>query len=302
VWFLGYRIVGRWWGGAIPAVFFAVDPYTLAYARTVGAEALAMFLLLAVACVGVGFATRRIALGAVTVCWLAFTKLEFAALPLVLLAVVVCSRPGRGIVVRAAVAVLGIYVLLGCYVVGNAIVNDYAGISVVSPINCLGKVIQYRMQSKAPAEYARITRKIDAYLATEGNQGPYAYARFDPEISQDNWRLAGEYAHAAIRNAPAEFAEKTLRLMRPEAPVALLALAWIVVWARCGARFAPIGLVSLLLLYDLLVTAVGGYSAYDRLQVVSYSMRVLVLTSTPVVAAHVVARRRVGVVPSTPAG
>ena len=268
----------------MPAFVFAVSPYILEYARMLSSELLASFLLLAIACVGVAFGTTRIALGGLAVGVLAFTKIEFLLLPVVLLVAVTLARPGRRTVARAALATGVIYALLGVYAIGNAIVNDYAGVSVIAPINRLGKVMQYRMQSDAPAEYAETTRAIDAYLSDEAAQlsrgtdpSPYALAARHPEISDNDWRLAGEYAFATIVNAPAEFSWKTLQLLFEDAWVVLLAAGWLLLWAIRGARLTPIGLTSLLLLYDLVLTAVGGYTDFGRLHVASYSLRVLVL-------------------------
>ena len=155
--FLAQRAVGRWWAGLAIGGLCAMSPDVLGFARTITSEMMALALLVAVACLLVTFTPRKVWPLAGMLALLAFTRLEFVPLPAVLFVVLLALRPARRTAIHAFVATGLIYALLGGYVLANSITNDYAGLSVISRINLLGKVMQYRMQDKAPQRYAGIS-------------------------------------------------------------------------------------------------------------------------------------------------
>jgi hypothetical protein len=94
-----------------------------------------------------------------------------------------------------------------------------------------------------------------------------------PALRADNWRLAGEYGSATIRAAPVEFSVETARELTRRKWFVVIAVCWLAAWAtRGGARTRVLGLLSLLALYDILMTSLGGYESFDRLQAPAYPL------------------------------
>jgi hypothetical protein len=272
--FLGQRASGRWWVGLVTGAAFAISWAPVHYARTIGSEALSIPAFVALACVVVTFEGRRVLLGSVLVALLVFTRLEFIALPALLVALVWLGRPRRRTLYWALGAAAATYTALVLYAVANGVTNDYYGLSVVSRINRLGKVMEYRMQHRAPARFDDVTVRLDAYLGQPAPYyGPYVFAAGMPELRADNWRLAGEYGLATIEAAPIEYAVETAREVSRRKWFVAIAVCWLAAWATLGgARTRVLGLLSLLALYDILMTSLGGYESFDRLQAPAYPL------------------------------
>jgi hypothetical protein len=291
--FLGQKATGRWWVGLVTGGAFAISWAPVHYARTIGSEALSIPLFVGLACLMVMFDGRRVMVGSVVVALLAFTRLEFIAIPAVLAGLVWFAHPSRRTLYAAFGAAAAIFASLFAYALTNGVMNDYYGLSVVSRINRLGKIMEYRMQGDAPSRYDDITTQLDAYLRQPASyHGPYVFASRMPELQADNWRLAGEYGTATMRAAPLEFAQKTARELGRHGWFVAIAICWIALWAvRGGTTPRAVGILSLLVLYDLAMTSLGGYESFDRLQAPAYPLMLVVTVVSLLAGANVVIRR-----------
>lgn len=279
--YLAEQAVRRWWAGTAVGCLFAISCHALGWARVVSSEALSVPLIVAVACAIV--ADRR-RLAFVLAAWLMFTRPEFVLLPVLLLA----AWRTR----QAAIATAGIYVLLGIYVLGNWQANDYPGVSVISRVNLFGKVMQYRMHDEAPGG---LSRDIEQFLArpTDGDP-PYVFAELHPDVKADNWQAASDFSTAAIRSNPAEYGWRTARQFLNDWTIVLVCGFWVGAWWR--SRMRTLGVLSSLILYDLVMVSLGGYKYLDRLQAPARALWFVVLCSTLIVGAKVIGRASIGIV------
>jgi hypothetical protein len=233
------------------------------------------------------------------------TRPEWIFLPLPLFAYLLLIAWRRGTLRRfwphALVSVVLLYGVLGAYIFANATENNFAGVTSNQRVNLLGKVMQYHMQNEAPAGYAQVARVVNTYVA-QGGDNPYELALSYPELSQDHWALAGDYANAVVSSHPLEFLAKSVVVFftssvhyrafsqadaggpvaqppfQPEVSLSayiartyqvfpLFALFWIALafW-RKKARLEMVetmGAVVLLVFYELILVTLGGYTDYD---------------------------------------
>jgi hypothetical protein len=287
--FLAQRATRRWWAGLVTGVYFSASSYQLEWLRTIGSEMLAIFLLTAVACFAVTFRPSRLWPSAGVVCVLVFTRLEFVLLPVLLLVLILVGRYGRRTNLQAVAAAAGIYALLAVYAAANGAMNGYTGISVVSPINQFGKVLQYRMRDEdVTARYPRTAAAVEEYLAgPDAESGPYTLALRRPWIAADHWKIAGDYAAAMVRARPVEFLVESARTFRWRAGWFLVVSgAWLIVWPLSRSLIArAFGLLAVLGLYDLAMVSVGGYKDWHRLQAPSWGVRMTLVLGTAIVVA-----------------
>ncbi len=244
----------------------------------------------------------------------------------------VAARHGRfrRVVPHALAAVLVLYGALGLYIYENATHNGYAGISVIQRINLLGKVMQYDMQNEAPPQYAQLTQEINAYRST-GAHSPYAFAELHPEVAANNWALADAYATTIVEHHPIEYALKTgalffsslgnyyyesrvtsqgpfwqpLFLLENLSQKALFlyqlfpffALLWLglLLWRRTARSplVEMMGALSLIGLYELVLTSSGGYEAYARLHSAFNPVLLVVVWGTLLLGLAFLAQRMV---------
>ena len=288
--FLTQRATGRWWAGATGALFGLME-LPLDYTRTITSELLAMTLLVAVACLAATFTPRRTWPTAAIVALLVFTRPEFLALPAVLLVLVLVAYGDRRARVHAVLAAGAIYALVGLYILGNNAINDYPGFTVVTEINSLGKAMQYGLQDEAPSRYSTLTARIDDHLDRGLEASPYVLAERYPGIRADNWELAGDYGRSVLRAAPLTYAWKSAELAARQKKILVLAALGLILWAAARSpRTRVVGLLSLLCLYDLVMTSLGAYDNYERLYAPIFPLTVVLIVSIAVLDVELVRR------------
>ncbi len=246
----------------------------------------------------------------------------FLPVPLFAYLLLIARRRGmlRRFLPHVLVAVVLLYGVLGAYILANAIENNFAGVTYNQRVNLLGKVMQYHMQNEAPASYAQVAAVVNAYVA-RGGDNPYELALSYPKLSQDHWALAGDYANAIVSSHPLEFLAKSVVVFftssvhyrafsqadagvpvaqppfQPEVVLSayiartyqffpLVALFWMVLafW-RKKARLEMVetmGAVVLLVLYELILITLGGYTDYDyaRLHIPFDPLMIVVIWGT----------------------
>jgi hypothetical protein len=214
-----YLIARRVWIATTVALVASVNTYQVSYAKGVIVEGFALWTVVSLALVVVLFfrspRARELWLVAGALLLALMTRPEwlYAAVPLFVFMLLGTHRLGvarRRLALHACAAVAILYSLIGVYVYANGAKYSYGPFVVIPRIVLLGKVMQYRMQDDAPPRYAGVTRRIDAYLAKEGDRGPYLFVDQNPDVGADYWRLAGEYARATVRNDPVEYVWKTV--------------------------------------------------------------------------------------------
>ena len=242
----------------------------------------------------------------------------------------VAARHGkfRRFVPHVIAAVLVLYGVLGVYIYENATLNGYAGVSVVQRINLLGKVMQYNMQNEAPPQYAALSQEVDAYKKT-GGISPYAFADLYPEVSANHWALADAYATAIVEHHPIEYVLKTIpvtfssltayeedSIILPQGPFGkqlliventsfkamflyrffpVFALVWLglLLWRRTKRPqlVEVMGALSLISLYELVLTTTGGYESYGRLHTAFDPLMLVVICGSLLLSLAFLARR-----------
>ncbi len=322
----------RAWLAAIVAALLGTNLRVLSYVKPILSEGLTLFLTVTLA-LAVTLHLRRSSprrLWLVAGCLLALfmTRPEWIYLPIPLALFLALIAWGRGDARRMAWHAVGsmvaLYAVVGLYILGNSLVNHFAGVTYIQNINLLGKVMQYHMQNEAPSQYAPITHVLNTFAARR-DADPWQAANAYPALKQNHFALADRYAKAIILRHPVEFVTKSwpvavhtlqtsypFRAFTPTGALAtplhwldqfsgvtlgqmvwILALAplwWALLiarrwpWARrtlasardrFGLADVPLTLpagtieimagLSLLAVYDLILTTMGGYVYYDRL-------------------------------------
>lgn len=207
----------------------------------------------------------------------------------------------RRMLPHSLAAALLLYSLLSLFIFFNATQNGYVGVSYVQRINLVGKVLQYHMQDESSPHYAQVQRELDAFAA-KGGWNPYDLLAQYPGITANQWALGGDYATSVIIHHPFQFLADSVYVFFTSSdqyrafsafdangPVAtppiklevsasayvaqtyrffpLFALLWgaLLFWKR-KTRLAvaeAMGAIVLIVLYELVLTTVGGYSVYD---------------------------------------
>jgi hypothetical protein len=224
----------------------------------------------------------------------------------------------RQLLPHAAGAVLLLYVLVGVYILANGAVTGYRGLTDISNINLLGKVMQYHMQLQAPPQYAKQAQIVNSYVAA-GDSDPYHVAHTQAAFAANHFALAGAYANAVVTAHPLEFVGDTVPLLvttlygpfseysfiKPAGPLAeplsslntlmlvvhktivvfpLVVLLYIglMLWPYTRRRPEVQMVASLVLIafYDLGVTSFGGYSEYSRIHMPVEPLMLLAIWGT----------------------
>jgi len=191
--------------------------------------------------------------------------------------------------------------ILGGYIFINATQYHYIGVTDITNINALGKVIQYDMQNEDFPEYASVAQITNRYRA-HGGDNPYDLLAQNPPLRANHYELVGAYARSTFLRHPGEFLGKSLpvalypgRLLfsmnaDPQAPFGKILLGlqsvyhmlyrlnivfplcagvWIFLLCRRQTAKLPlvkgVGVLVLLVLYGIVVTTTGGYGSYTRL-------------------------------------
>lgn len=300
-----YLLLRRAGAACIVALLAGVNLVLISYVKPILTEALALFLLMSLA-LAAGLHLRRRTPGSLWVAagWtlaLFLTRPEWIYLPVPLFGYLLLAARGRAnarrLVAHGVAAVALLYLALGGYVLANARINGYRGVSYIQSVNLLGKVMQYGMQGEAPPAYADVTRVVEKYTS-RGNLDPWDVIRDDYTPVRDNYYArTNAYATAIIVRHPVEFIARSvpvagysLSRVYPFTPVRapgwraawasvsaialstlmlfpLVALGWWLALLR-GYR-SPVaqtfGALALLGFYGLAITTLGGYVYYTRL-------------------------------------
>jgi hypothetical protein len=215
-----YLIARRVWIAATVALIASVNTYQLSYAKGIIVEGFALWTVVSLALTIVLFVrvpkARRLWLVSGVLLLALLTRPEWLYVPIPLLGFLVIGAyrlgvRGRRLLLHACAATAVVYGVVGLYVLANGAKYHYGPFVVIPRIVMLGKIMQYRMQHDAPPQYADVTRRIDDYLAKEGERGPYLFIDQNPDLGTNLWEPAGEYARATIRNAPLEYVWKTIK-------------------------------------------------------------------------------------------
>ena len=298
------------WMGVIVGLIVGTNTYLLGFVKPDIAEGFGLWVVVSLAlAVTLFLLTLRARLlwlvaALLLVAFMTHPEWIYAPVPIFAYLLIFAWRRGklRRLLPHAVAAVLLLYGCLGLFVYVNTTQNGFPGITDVQGINLLGKVIEYRMQNEAPAQYAVVTQKLDAYLATAGEPTPYGFADYYPPIASNYWSLADSYASSIVSHHPVEFFLDTIPVFFTSSnfyyaysgisaqgafssPLAqleqvssrvyffyrffpLFALLWLgLLFWRPTRRVQMMGALSLLGLYELAVVAAGGYSDFTRLHV-----------------------------------
>jgi 4-amino-4-deoxy-L-arabinose transferase-like glycosyltransferase len=144
----------------------------------------------------------------------------YAPVPLMAYLLLIAARRRRFVrlLPHALLAVAMLYLVLGLYVYENGRQTGFAGLTQVQSVNLLGKVMQYHMQTEAPARYATEARIVNAYMTAPGYQPveawasePWIVAGRDP-LARNHYALTKAYAVAIIMHDPVAFLLHSTRL------------------------------------------------------------------------------------------
>jgi hypothetical protein len=231
---------------------------------------------------------------------LILTRPEWVYLPALLFAyllLVVWRREGfRFWLRRLLVGLALVYVVVLAYMSVNNWTNRYFVLTAVANYNLLGKVLQYNMQDEAPAQYAAVSQQVDAVIA-QVDRDPYHILPYLPSLERNAAAPAGAFAQSIILHHPFEFVVKSVPLIfssltyyvpgadsHMTAPLAWLTsldqwlYAWNILFPVCAALWLGLlcwrrarkqrlvlemGILTLLGLYGLVVTTMGGYTFPD---------------------------------------
>ncbi|HZR43526.1 MAG TPA: hypothetical protein VFB12_25655 [Ktedonobacteraceae bacterium] len=312
IYVLALWLAGRAWLAFLIGLLVGSNIILLSYVKPIMSEGVALWLLTTLA-LAIAYFVRTTSVRAfwlVVICILPLflTRPEWTYLPLPLFAYLLLVALRRGMAQRlwrhGLIALGLIYVVVGGYVAGNALMNHYAGITAIENINLFGKVLQYNMQDEAGPEYAATVRRIDVYRS-RGDWDPYHILPHVPELAQDNAAPAAQFARSIIVQHPLEFLVKSvppffsslidysdvdrqnipgpfdgpLNALKSVDRVLYLWNAtfplWAVVWlfmlcwrrTRSNVIVLTMGAMVLLVLYGLIVTTLGGYSSHDYMRV-----------------------------------
>jgi hypothetical protein len=208
----------RGWVAFVIGLLVGTNLVLLSFVKSIGAEALALWLLVSLALAAVLFVqTLRIRyLWLVTACTLGLflTRAEWIYLPLPLFACLmfVATRQNsapRRLLLHALVSLVLLYAVLAGYIFINATQYHFVGVTDIQNINAWGKVLQYDMQNEAPVEYASIAQ-ISNTFQTHDDSNPYDLLSRYPELKRNHFALVGAYAWSIIERHPGQFLMKSV--------------------------------------------------------------------------------------------
>jgi 4-amino-4-deoxy-L-arabinose transferase-like glycosyltransferase len=214
---LAYLLLRRRWLAAGCAGMVALNLYFVNWERAITSEALALWLVITYSvCLARALHTRHWAwwlalglLGAVLV----LTRPFFIYLPGVVGAVVLAQIWHGGQLRRHwwhAALVLGVaYSLILAYMIGNAAVDGYFGLSDVGSVNLFGKVLEYDMQNETTDPHtAQLRADLRRYLAI--SHEPWGFPYHYPAYARDQYQPLADFSHEIILGHPVEYGMKTL--------------------------------------------------------------------------------------------
>jgi len=199
-------LTGSRFAAAVAGIAFATNVRLLDWERLVMTEALAVFLVTTMALAFWLWMRRHGRSWAVAFClvsmYTCLTRPSLLYLPICLaLAVLVSNRQRWSEVLLVSLAVY-------LPVLGYAAVNDrlhpHAGLSAVSNINLLGKVLEYQMQGEGDAaRFPSVSKGISSLH--RGDADPYHILQADPGALGVNYVDAAAFSEGVITRQPGEY-------------------------------------------------------------------------------------------------
>lgn len=238
---------------------------------------------------------------------LIFARPEWVPFPCLLFLYVILSTrkklPMWKVILPVASSLAVMYLLIAAYIYANARINHLASLSVVSNMNLIGKVLQYRMQNQTPYD-PYLSHIYDSYVR-QGQISPY-YITYHVHGLNDNYAQASaHWAENIILHHPVEFLVKSIppfftslyyyppfstpiahgkffsginALLQVHVFLSITnilflpcALIWIILCCHRKTRhifsIQAMGLLALTVTYALIITTLGGYTDGDYLRV-----------------------------------
>lgn len=224
-------------------LLFATNVYIYSFFKPILSDGLAMTLVVGMALAALAFIERpsvaRFWLVALFALAALLTRAEWVLLPIALFPAMLlvasraelsretrqgmakgmtqgmAQRMGRQVWRRFAPHVaLGwalIYGVTLTYVVSNARINGYFGLSDASNINLYGKVTQYGMQEPATGKLAHVGQVTERFVS-RGMRDPWSIYWRAHEISGPHFSWMGAYARGIILRHPFEFLARSVPL------------------------------------------------------------------------------------------
>ncbi len=312
--------LGYGWIAFVVALVFATDLLIAGYVRVVMSETLAVFLASGTFIASLLYLKDFRPLYAWPAAALVTARMltlpEWAFLPVVLIPYVLVmawrrGRTERRMVTHAVASAAAVLIAVGAYCTANLAVNGYFGLSSLSNVALLGKVMFYGMAGDASGKFPELVPIV------ESSSSPWLLI-LAPPFDDRNSVLAGDFARAAILHHPLRFAQdvigtaittsgqtdpeflrihdggafaRPLRLLlaadrtRYRAFVILpaIAMAWAaaaVIARRADYRVQALGLLGVIALYDWLLTAAGTFGEFERLRMPVNSIATVLVLGT----------------------
>jgi hypothetical protein len=328
---LALLVMRQKWVAFFVGLLVGTNVILISYIKPIMTEGLSLWLLTTTLLMAVLFLKtlryRFFWLASLCLFCLVFTRPEWILLPCLLFAYMLIKTrkklARRTIVLHTAGALLLIYGCIGAYIVANKAINGVASLSIVSDMNIIGKMIQYRMQDEAP--YNPYLSHIFDRFIREGITSPYQILGKAPELGGRHLQESAGFARAIILHHPVQFlldsippfftslyhyypagslpvpphapgpyspfvntilsfdqALYTTNILFPLCALIWLACCW---YHRTRHSFCvqTMGFITLIVLYALVITTLGGYyeTDYMRVHIVFDPLIILIVWGSP---------------------
>jgi hypothetical protein len=207
---LTFGLTGSRAAGAVAGILFGSNVRLLDWERLIMTESLAIFLVTTIALAFWLWMKHRAALWVavfgVASAFAVLTRPSLLYVPICLLAVVLVGDRRRWLsVVLLAVAV---YLPVLGYSAVNDRLNPHAGLSAVSNINLLGKILEYDMQGEGDAaRFPTLWQGISSL--PRGDRDPYDILTANPAAMGTNYADASAFSQDIIERHPFEYLAKS---------------------------------------------------------------------------------------------
>ncbi len=313
IYLLTLLITRRKWLSFFVGLLIGTNVILISYSKPIMTEGLSLWLLTTIMLCVVAFLKtfryRFFWISSACLVFLLFTRPEWILLPCLLFPyIVVRARKKlstRAIILRATSALIIIYLIIGSYIVANALINNVASLSTVSNMNLIGKIIQYHMQDETP--YNPSLSHIYDQFIRQGETSPYQIIGKAPILGLHHAQASADFARDIILHHPVQFLVDSVPLfftslyhyypvriaqhngagpydkfIKPVLSLQqflyttniffpLCALAWLILCFYRKTRQAfcvqAIGLLVLTVIYAVVITTLGGYYESDYMRV-----------------------------------
>lgn len=315
IYLLTLLIMRQQWIAFFVGLLVGTNVILLSYIKPIMTEGLSLWLLTTTMLMALlflkTFRYRFFWLASLCLLFLMFTRPEWVFLPCLLFPYIVLKarkKPAlRAIILHAASALLLIYLCIGAYIVANKAINGIANLSIVSDMNIIGKMIQYRMQDEPP--YNPYLSHIYDRFIREDITSPYQILGRAPELGGQGRQESAAFARAIILHHPVQFFLDSIPLFftslyhyypagsfptpqrgpGPYSPFVnsvlaidqalyitnilfpLCALTWLICCWHRRTRHSfctqNMGFIALVVVYAIVITTLGGYYESDYMRV-----------------------------------